>query len=666
MKKWLSSIEIGALLDRTARFVRSRAQKEDWIKRKKSVRGGQQYYYALSSLPEDIQTAYAATKNMTLTELQSTLNPPSNTPKNIQIRGYSSRTKSSRTVQSLENLSENYRQVGLLKADLIGKWETSGLTVEQFVKKYNAGMFAAISEKLGKYGNIKHPSTFYRWLRDYEQKGLVGLCPQYKLSRGGNGKDIPQQAKEIIEALYLDYRKPSVASVERDIKQFGYDINYSLVYRYLKDLPKSVITYYREGIKAYHDKFDPYIPRDYTLFKTMEWGVGDHHMMDIVIRHNDRLMRPWVTAFDDMRSRYRTGWWVDAIPDTITILRALDMTLRDCGAFQNLLIDNGKDFKGLWLSGNEWKVKRLGRLTESIEHLVSGVFRDCGFNVHFCTPYRGQSKPIERAFRTDIEQFEKYIETYVGSNTITRPEEAKLYWSKIGNREKKDVFLTLELLREIYADYVKYLNTQCPHTGHGMDGKTRKQVFEENWTVRRILPDEYRRLVMTRREERKVHRNGVKIDGIYYYNPELAQYIGSLVKVFRGLNDVGKVWIYLLPKLTYLCEAYSDVLKDLGIPEENLRRQRKAQKKSRQHLKKYGQHAAAIRRSRKSPAQLLAEEKQNEVKLTPQVEQEIQVVNGNIELPYSPDNGRTGEIKIIKYPKKKKRKPKLKRPIHDA
>jgi hypothetical protein len=39
-----------------------------------------------------------------------------------------------------------------------------------------------------------------------------------------------------------------------------------------------------------------------------------------------------------------------------------------------------------------------------------------GEKAHFATPYRGQSKPIERAFRTVIELFSRGRETYTGSN----------------------------------------------------------------------------------------------------------------------------------------------------------------------------------------------------------------------------------------------------------
>ncbi|MBN2533104.1 MAG: Mu transposase C-terminal domain-containing protein [Spirochaetales bacterium] len=671
MKIWLTVKDIIKLTDKHKSSILRQAKRERWTKRNFDSSGGKQYRYYLPDLPIEIQIAYIESKKTELEEVKTFLQLPRE-GKKVVVNRYTSHTRSNRHMKSIDQTPEHYLQVGALRSKLIKSWSESGLKVEDFIQAYSTGVACTtLKEKLGKYGDIKNPTTFYRWLRDYENRGIVGLCPQYEIHRGGNGASMDDDCKEVVKALYLDYRKPSVRSIERDIRQFGYKINYHILYRYIKDIPQSVKTFYRLGEKAYHDRFDPYISRDYTRLKSMEWGVGDHHMMDIVVLYKDKLIRPWLTRFDDMRSRYNTGWWIDAIPNSLTILRALDMTLTNCGAFANLLIDNGKDFKGQWLSGNEWKIKRYGRITEEIEPLVEGVFHDCGFNLHFCNPYHGQSKPIERAFRTDIELFEKKISTYVGSNTITRPEEAKLYWSKIGNRDKKEVFITIEQLREMYADYVKWFNSTWKHSGQGMDHKTPKQVFEENWTERRVLPDEYRKYVMTRRENHVVQRNGVTMDGLSYYTPAMAQYIGTKVQVRRGLDDISKVWIFELPKPVYLFEACCDELKDRGITEENVRQQRKLRKEARKHLNIHErQKAEAIRNIRKSPAELLAESSQADEALKAPEEQQLKVVNGEIEIPRGPVNDQTVKPTIITYPgghskKKRSKKPGLKGLLDD-
>ncbi|GHV93222.1 hypothetical protein AGMMS50268_37250 [Spirochaetia bacterium] len=644
MEKWLTHNEIAQLVSRSKGWIIQRAKNECWPYRSYAARGGKERRYHLANLPEDIQTAYAASIKTTLEDLQNQLKPASKVEKKIDIPRYSGRGAKAGEVKPLDNTPAEYLQIAATRRKVLEAYSASGLTAGQFVTAYNNSV--AVPElrgQLGPYGDISTQSSLYRWLERYEQNGLAGLAPQYAKRRGGSGASLDEQAKELIQAIYLDSHKPSCRTVERDIRQFGYNLNYSIINRYIRDeIPASVKTFYRMGEKAYHDRFDPYITRDYTLFKSMEWGVADHHLFDFVIKHKGRIFRPWLTRFDDMRSRKITGWHIDVVPNTLTILRAMSMSVENCGTFDNLLIDNGKDFKSYWFAGNTWKQRRM-KLDKDTCDLVEGVLHDCGTLAHFCIPYRGQSKPIERAFRTDIELFEKRMETYVGSNTAQRPDEAKLYWGRINGRDKIDVELTLEDVRRMYAEYVEWFNNEWHHTGQGMDGKTPQQVYEETRGPRKDIPEEMRKYIFTRREKRTVQRNGVTIDGIEYFNPQMVQYIGTEVEVRRDINKIGTVSLFLLPERTYLFEAESDVLKDFGIPEENMRAQRKAQKTARNHLSKFARNASEIRQSIKSPAELMAEEVTN-------AQDERQVVNGD------PLSGPALQISEFPKPKKKKYK----------
>jgi hypothetical protein len=74
-----------------------------------------------------------------------------------------------------------------------------------------------LRERLGRYGNIHSQSNFYNWLALYEHYGMAGLDPQYAKRRGGSGASLDEKAKELIQAIYLDPRKPSIATVERDM-----------------------------------------------------------------------------------------------------------------------------------------------------------------------------------------------------------------------------------------------------------------------------------------------------------------------------------------------------------------------------------------------------------------------------------------------------------------
>jgi transposase InsO family protein/transposase len=603
--KWLTINEIAELLNLTRGPVIRKAKLGDWPYRSYTGRGGKARRYPLASLPEDVQLAYCAAVKMSFTELQSQLKPSSKPDKKINIPRYSGRGAKIPDVKIIDKTPEKYIRIAAARRKILDAYSASDLPAAQFVADYNNGKIVQdIKEQLGSFGAISCRASLYNWLERYEKYGLPGLAPQYAHRHGGSGASLDEAAKDLIQSLWLDSHKPSIQSVVRDIVQFGYELDYSTVNRYIQnEIPLSVKTFYRQGEKAYHDRFDPYIQRDYTLLKSMEWGCGDHHLFDFVIKHNGRIFRPWLTMFIDMRSRKITGWHIDIIPNTLTIIRALSMSVENCGTFDNLLIDNGKDFRSHWFAGSAWKDRRIKVDKETCD-LIEGVLHDCGTKAHFCLPYRGQSKPIERAFGTVIELFSRSRDTYVGSNTATRPDEAKLYWGKINGRDRIEVRYTLEQLRADFTDFVAWFNASWQHSGQGMKS-TPDMVFAVNLERKREMPEEMRRYIFSRREKRIIQRSGVTIDGISYYNPQMAQYTGSQIEVRRDINRLGIVSLYSLPERIYLMDAESDVLKDFGIPEENIRAQRTAQRAARAHITKYAKENLRIV---KSPAELMAEQ----------------------------------------------------------
>ena len=642
VKRWISAVEIAAILGITKRGVNKRARSEQWRSRSIKANGGMSQLFQLEALPIDIQTAYAASLKMDLQAFQTALKPAYDYVKKVNIVSYCGRGAATKEVKPLDASREVDLQIAAMRAKLIEAYSQSGLSAKAFIAAYESGAIAAdLRERLGRWGNIHTQSNFYKnWLAVYEQYGLAGLAPQYARRRGGAGASFDEKAKEIIRSLYLDLRKPSAASVTRDLAQFGYNLKYTTVTRYIKEIPNSVKVFYREGQKAYHDKFDPYIERDYTLFKAMEWGCADHHIFDFVITHEGRIFRPWVTLFMDMRSRTITGWWIDVVPNTLTIMRALAMSVDKYGLFKNMLVDNGKDFRSEWFAGSEWKQRRTRPEQETLE-LVEGVLQDCKTNVHFATPYRGQSKPVERFFLTVCEMFSKTQDFYVGSNTVDAPEDKKLFWGRINGRDKIEVTYTLEELRRDFEQFVTWFNSEWQHSGQGMDGKTPNEVFTETSEYKQELPEEYRKYIFTVREKRIVQRNGVSIDGISFYNPEMVRLIGEKVEVRRDINDIGKAAIFSLPDLVFQFEAESDVFKDRGITEENLRAVRKEQRQAREHLKDY-RWDKDIRNARKTPAQLLAE-KVEEPEPVPNALESKKVVGGE---PLAPRRKRTLRLPI--------------------
>jgi hypothetical protein len=62
----------------------------------------------------------------------------------------------------------------------------------------------------------------------------------------------------------------------------------------------------------------------------------------------------------------------------------------------------------------------------------------------------------------------------------------------------------------------------------------------------------------------------------------MARFTGARVEVRRDINDVGKVAVFSLPDCVYQFDATNEFFKDRGIPEENIRKVKAAQKKARE------------------------------------------------------------------------------------
>jgi hypothetical protein len=289
------------------------------------------------------------------------------------------------------------------------------------------------------------------------------------------------------------------------------------------------------------------------------------------------------------------------------------MTVKNYGTARDVYVDNGREFKNYWLCGDTWKARYTRADPESLE-LDACILRECGMNSHFCLPYHGQSKPIERFWRTLHEMFDKHEITYVGSNTNLRPEEMKVFQRTINGIKKFDINLvpTFDAIKERIDHFMVYYNEQHHHTGQGMEEMTPVQVFRENAVPRREIPENMKKYIFTRRENRVIQRNGISIDGMWYSSKELRDYFydkgpGVKIEVRRSLDDVRKVSVFSIPDRVYICDAEGGL--ENGATEEDIRKVNKARKESRQILKKHNQKKAEYdRQEYKTPAELYAEE----------------------------------------------------------
>ncbi|MDR1324468.1 MAG: Mu transposase C-terminal domain-containing protein [Treponema sp.] len=123
-----------------------------------------------------------------------------------------------------------------------------------------------------------------------------------------------------------------------------------------------------------------------------------------------------------------------------------------------------------------------------------------------------------------------------------------------------------------------------------MDSKTPAQVMAEHPYERWEIPDNYKKYLFAMRYVKMVQRNGVLLDGGWYYAPEMLAITGQRVEVRRGLDDAGTVHIFSLsdkrPLFDAICLEYS------GDVQEDIARKNKLNKEKNALLKKYNKKKA--------------------------------------------------------------------------
>jgi hypothetical protein len=550
MKVWLSLKEISEILGMKKQSADGRAKKEKWSRHSEYGNGGKRYVYDIHTLPEYIQIAYAASLNMPLEALKAELKPLPKAEVKVSINGYDCRCSSKKTFKTLTQCTEAELEIARNRQKIIAAYEATkqnGLNSKLFVSLYNEGkILPEVKAALGDWGYLKDWRRFYdTWLQPYAQAGLAGLVPQYK-KRGGNGASLSQEVKDLLEYLYLNTNQPGIADVVRHIQQvYGHEeVSEITARRYLMNIPKAVREVCRKGVAAL-ETVQPSIRRDYTLYKPMEIIVGDYMTQDFMLRFKDKVYRAKVVAFMDMRTRAIVGWSLQLTANSTGVAIALQKCFDRYGLPESIYFDNGREFKNHFLCGNVWKSRSSRIDAEDLGRNI-GVLVEAAVKIIFAMPYNGKAKPIERFWRLLHELFDRWQATYVGSNNVIRPDEAKVYQQNVKKIRKEDFEKIPEFaeVEKILNNFFEWYNHEHQHTGQGMDGKTPLQVWAEHEVQKREVPEELKPYLFTHRYTRTVGKNGISFDGSLYYADEVIQYQGQQVQIRVPLDRDDLIYVF--------------------------------------------------------------------------------------------------------------------------
>jgi len=458
------------------------------------------------------------------------------------------------------------RRLGLLKdfEKFCGYSQRQGATRTEAMAKF--AVQQGISER-----------SLRRWIGRERQQGLSGLID----TRGGSRADHEQfssEAFEYFKSLYLTEQRLSVKlcwqtlNYENKIEKKGWRIpSLRVVYRYIDEhIPLKVLVLHREGLAAYEAKCAPYIERDPDSIEPGQVWVGDHHQFNCWIQYRNAWLRPWITAWEDMRSRMIVGRTISGGPNQTTILTAMRQGIDRCGPPESVKIDNGRDYDSEAWTGTTKARRRAAAKGRIDEQFVTGIYAMMDIAISFAQPYHPQSKPIERWFDTLDCQFTKTIPTYCGKDADRKPE--GLPDMLASDKAIAEAYSMAEFT-ELVDRYIEVYNNTA-HTGAGMDGRSPAQVMAMRQS-RRVLRDGVPDLlIQVWSRELVIGKNGIRFKGLNYgqYHHDLLWHQGKKVRVSYNPDDVSRISVYDATNLQFMCYAEQNQLVGYGpIGEEHLR-----------------------------------------------------------------------------------------------
>jgi len=389
--------------------------------------------------------------------------------------------------------------------------------------------------------------TLHRWIEKYRRAGLIGLVDS---RGGGQAEAISPEAFDYFKDNWLDQRQPTIKMVwemtcfinQKESRNWRVP-SYGRMVRLVDEIPYAVRVLRREGQAAYDAKCAPYILSDPDSIEPGQVWVGDHHQLNCWVRYRSRWARPWITAWQDMRSRSIVGWYFSVSPNQTTIMLAMRRAIEKYGPPDSAKIDNGKDYDSEMFTGTTKKRRLLdkGYLDEAN---ITGIYAMLGISVSFAIPYHPQAKPIERWFDTFDQQFCKQIATYCGKDIGRKPEYIK---TLLESDKAIAVAYDLDGLANLAAEYIEAYNRR-PHSGRGMEGKTPAEVLTGRQS-RRVLAEGVLDLLMrVWSGALTVGKNGVKFKGLWFgqYDPALLMHQGRKIRVAYDPDDLEKVYVLSL------------------------------------------------------------------------------------------------------------------------
>lgn len=332
------------------------------------------------------------------------------------------------------------------------------------------------------------PRTIWSWFAMIEgvrsDDRLPYLAPRNRagVRKGSQPLDCDPEFLDMIKADYLRLEGPPFSDCYRRAvriaKAQGIDTLPERTMRRRLDASVSEATQIlaRKGVEALKSRYPTQV-RDKTALGALEAVNGDFHKFDVFVAwpgppgEKPQILRPQMVAFQDIYSGRIVAWRVDVTPNSTAVLLCAGDMISTWGIPDHVLLDNGREFAAKAITGGSSTRYRF----KVREDDIPGLFTALGCEIHWATPYSGQSKPIERAFRDlcqTISKDPRFAGAWTGNRPDAKPEN---YGSKA---------IPLEQFLAVVAEGIEEHNTRQGRRSEVAWGRSFAEVFDESYANR--------------------------------------------------------------------------------------------------------------------------------------------------------------------------------------
>lgn len=375
-------------------------------------------------------------------------------------------------------------------------------------------------------------ASLYRWhetVRAAERSDWLALLAPGYVGRVAHA-ECSVEAWDYFKADFLRLEKPAAAACYERLMRAATVHNWTvpaqitLERRLEREIPRSVHVLARDGKEALKRTY-PAQERDHSVFHALEAVNADGHKFDLFARWPDgTIARPVIVAWQDIYSGKLLSYRVDHTEHSGLVRLSFGDMVEQFGIPSSAYLDNGRAFATKFLTGGTATRYRFKIREDDPVGIFTNLLGPSG--VHWTTPYHGQAKPIERAWRDLCEYVAKhplFAGAYTGNNPTAKPENYASHAVPLAE------FLAV-LDQEIIAH-----NARVGRRSKVCAGQSFDVVFNASYARAPIrkATEEQRRLWLLAADGVTASRQdgAVRIFGNRYWCEALGQYAGKKVVV---------------------------------------------------------------------------------------------------------------------------------------